>query len=75
MACIHIRTVVSVDGELHLANLPCRQGDQVEAVVSFGQPVKSAASAARQRLVEHARSSTFKSKGPYPSRDDLHGRS
>ena len=34
MACIHVRTVVSVDGELHLANLPCRKGDEVEAVVS-----------------------------------------
>ena len=71
---IHIRTVVSVDGELHLSNLPCRKGDEVDAVVSFGKPVQSLDGAARQRLIEHARSSSFHSSGPYPSREELHGR-
>jgi hypothetical protein len=75
MAFVHIRTVVSVDGELHLNNLPCRKGDEVDAVVSFGQPGNRAASAARQRLIEHAKASTFRSNGPYPSREELHGRS
>ncbi len=33
MNSIRIRTVVETDGELHVANLPCRKGDQVEAIV------------------------------------------
>jgi uncharacterized protein (UPF0218 family) len=74
MSCIHIRTVISVDGELHLANLPCRKGDEVDAVVSFGQPSQPQGGAARQRLIEHARSSQFYSSGPYPTREELHGR-
>jgi hypothetical protein len=30
--------------------------------------------AARQRFLEHARASTFRSTGPYPTRDELHER-
>jgi hypothetical protein len=75
MGCVHIRTVVAVDGELHLSNLPCHKGDEVDAVVQFGQPGRSPGSAARRRLIEHAKASTFKSNGPYPSWEELHGRS
>ena len=75
MASIRIRAVIECDGELHLSNLPCRKGDEVEAIVIL--PEKAAEQRreiARQRLVEHARSSGFRSVGPYPSREELHER-
>jgi hypothetical protein len=72
---IHVETVVETDGELHLSNLPCRKGDRVEAVLFV--PDQTSAEKRRQakeRFLERARSSKFRSESPYPSRDELHGR-
>ena len=72
---IHVKTVVETDGELHLSNLPCRKGDEVEAIILV--PEAAAASerrAARDRFLQRARSSGFRSACPYPSRDELHER-
>ena len=33
MNSIRVATTVEADGELHLTNLPCRRGDQVEAIL------------------------------------------
>ena len=75
MTSIRIRAVIEFDGELHLSNLPCRRGDQVEAIVILPEgATEQQRRAARQRLVEHARSSSFRSAGPYPSREELHER-
>lgn len=75
MASIRVRAVIEADGELHLSNLPCRKGDEVEAIVILPEEAtEPQRKAARQRLLEHARSSGFHSAGPYPSRDELHER-
>lgn len=74
MSSIRIRAVIEKDGELRISDLPCRKGDQVEAIVFVPEAVEPRREAARRALVEHARSSNFRSSGPYPSRDELHER-
>jgi hypothetical protein len=75
MQAIRVETVVENDGELHLSRLPCRKGDHVEAIVLLpeGRPA-SDKEAARERFLEQARASQFRSAGKYPSRDELHDR-
>jgi hypothetical protein len=70
---------VEADGELRLTDLPCRRGDKVEAIVRIlerpFQPAPDAGrDAALDRFLALARSSAFRSAGPYPSRDELHER-
>jgi hypothetical protein len=75
MEPIHIETIVQTDGELHLSDLPCHKGDRVEAEIVIRNPAEDQnRAAARQRFLERARQSKFRSAGPYPSRDQLHER-
>ena len=83
MKAIRVETTVEADGELHLTHLPCRRGDKVEAIVLIlDQPSpppsdeerEKARAAALDRFLSLARSSSFRSTGPYPSRDELHER-
>ena len=80
MLATRIETTVQADGELHLTQLPCRKGDRVEAIILVLDNGVDATEAemkredARQRFLEQARASKFRSTGPYPSRDELHER-
>lgn len=76
MTRIHVETVVETDGELTVRDLPCRKGDRVEAIVLINDaPADDGRQSARQRFLERARGSTFRSAGPYPAREQLHNRS
>jgi hypothetical protein len=83
MNAVRVETTVEADGELHLTELPCRRGDRVEAIVLILGPPSAPApdagreqarSAALDQFLALARSSSFRSAGPYPTRDDLHER-
>jgi len=75
MSSVRIKMVVQVDGELHVSNLPCRKGDEVEAIVIMPDGTEpSDRQAARQRFLERAETSAFRSSAGYPSRDELHER-
>ena len=75
MSTLRINTVVELDGEIHLKGLPYHKGDRVEAVLQTGDSSgEQARREAVQRLLESSRQSTFRSAGPYPSRDELHER-
>jgi hypothetical protein len=80
MLATRIETTVQADGELHLTQLPCRKGDRVEAIILVlengddAREEEKGREVARERYLEQARASTFRSSGPYPSRDELHER-
>lgn len=82
MNAVRVETTVEADGELHLTELPCRRGDKVEAIVRALEPASSptdekrekARAAAVEQFLALARSSSFRSAGPYPTRDELHER-
>lgn len=81
MNVIRVEATIQTDGELHLTQLPCRRGDKVEAVVSILDAANEGAvdrekarEEALQRFLELARTSKFRSTGPYPTRDELHER-
>jgi hypothetical protein len=80
MLAAKIETTVQADGELHLTRLPCRTGDRVEAIVLVLENGSDSAAEqqkreeARQRFLELARASQFRSTGPYPPRAELHER-
>jgi hypothetical protein len=72
---IHIETTIESDGILHIANLPCRKGDRVEAIIVLPQQNESSLQdAAKQRFLTRTRQSQLKSSGTYPSREELHER-
>ncbi len=83
MDAVRIETTVEADGELHLTQLPFRRGDKVEAIVNSLEPAippvtdaerEKARAAAIDQFLALARSSAFRSAGPYPTRDELHER-
>ena len=75
MRTIHVKTVAEADGELHLSNVPVHKGDAVEAIVLVPDGMNDdRRRRAREDFLEHARSSSFCSSGPYPSREELHER-
>lgn len=79
MLATKIETTVQNDGELHLTALPCRKGDRVEAIIlvlSNGEDAdaEKKRQEALKRFNERADASTFRSTGPYPTRDELHER-
>ena len=82
MNAVRVETTIQADGELHLTDLPCRRGDKVEAIVLVLEPSRpapdgereKARAAALDQFLVLARSSTFRSAGPYPTRDELHER-
>lgn len=89
MNATRIETTIEVDGELHLTSLPVRKGDRIEAIllcldenVSKNEPdprledsATNEREAARREFLELAKSSTFRSTGAYPTREELHERS
>jgi hypothetical protein len=75
MSNIHVETTIELDGVLHIANLPCRKGDRVEAIIVLPQQSESSSQhAARQRFLTRVRQSNFRSSTKYPSREELHER-
>ena len=82
MNAVRVEMTVEADGELHLTDLPCRRGDKVEAIVLVLEPSRLAPDAQREKaraaaldqFLALARSSSFRSAGPYPTRDELHER-
>jgi hypothetical protein len=83
MNAIRVETTIEADGELHLTELPCRRGDKVEAIVLIlEQPSWPAPDAEREKaraaavdeFLALARSSSFRSARPYPTRAELHER-
>jgi hypothetical protein len=83
MKAVRVETMVESDGELRLIELPCRRGDKVEAIVLILEPEsppvadvdqEKARTAALEQFLTLARSSSFRSTGAYPSRDELHER-
>ncbi len=73
---IHVEAIAEADGEVRFANLPCRRGDRVAAEIRVQTPSDAAERrAARQRVLDLMRRSRFVSRGPYPTRDELHERS
>jgi hypothetical protein len=83
MNTVHVEATILADGELHLTDLPCRRGDKVEADIRIVPPSSPrvedterevARAAALAQFLTIARSSTFRSDGHYPSRDELHER-
>ena len=75
MRTIHLKAVAEADGELRILNLPIQKGDAVEAVVMMpdGTPVDRRMNA-REDFLKHASSSSFRSSGHFPSREELHER-
>ena len=83
MNAVRVQKTVEADGELHLTELPCRRGDKVEAIILILPPSSHSATdpkrekaraAAVEQFLTLARSSSFRSAGPYPARDELHER-
>jgi hypothetical protein len=75
MKAVKIEAFVETDGELHLTKLPCRKGNRVEVIVLVvDETTEAQREEARQEFLAQARASTFKSTGPYPSREELHER-
>lgn len=83
MNAFRVETTVESDGELHLTELPCRRGDKVEAIVIILEAAsrfaadaekEKARSTAVEQFLALARSSSLRSTGPYPTRDELHER-
>ena len=75
VSTVRIKTVIEVDGELRVSNLPCRKGDQVEAIVIMpDDAAPSERQAARRRFLTRAQGFSFRSAASYPSRDQLHER-
>lgn len=83
MNAVRVEATIESDGELHLTELPCRRGDKVEAIVLVLEPASRSAAgverekvraAALEQFLALARSSSFRSTGPYPTRDELHER-
>ena len=83
MNAVRVETTVEADGELRLTDLPCRRGDRVEAIVLIlDQPSRPAPDGGREKaraaaldqFLALARSSSFRSAGHCPARDDLHER-
>jgi hypothetical protein len=82
MNAVRVETTVEADGELRLTDLPCRRGDRVEAIVLILEPSsqpapdaerEKARAAALDQFLALARSS-FRSAGPYTTRNDVHDR-
>ena len=80
MNATKIEMTVQNDGELHLTQLPCRKGDRVEAIILVleNHVDEEEAEKKREEALKHfnalADASTFRSIGPYPTRDELHER-
>ena len=77
MSTLKVHAIVEADGELHLKGLPYRKGDRVEAVLvvqSDADDAQAKRDEARRRFLEDSEKFTFRSEGPYPTRDELHER-
>jgi hypothetical protein len=73
MTSIRVSAIVQADGEVHFTELPCRAGDEVEAILFL--PAKAGARLeAKARFLARAGDSRLSSGGSYPTRDELHER-
>jgi hypothetical protein len=72
---IKVEAIAEADGEVRLRNLPCKQGDRIEAIVTVPEENSAAErEAAFKRIEARALNSPFRSTGNYPTRDELHER-
>jgi hypothetical protein len=77
MSILKVQAIVEADGELHLAGLPYRKGQLVEAtlhVEESSEERERRREEALKRMLERSEKSQFRSEGPYPTRDELHER-
>jgi len=69
MHAVKVDVLIEKDGELHLSNLPCQKGERVEAIVLLDGEAQESAERkredARERFLNPATTSTFRSDGPY----------
>jgi hypothetical protein len=73
MKAVKVQTAVATDGELRLSGLPCRKGNRVEVIVLVtDERTEADRDEAPKQFQAHARASSFRSTGPYPTRDELH---
>ena len=57
---IHVEATIESDGILHIANLPCRKGDRVEAIIVLSKENEASKQhAARERFLARTRQSNF----------------
>lgn len=75
MQAVKVQAWVEKDGELHITNLPCKKWNLVEVIILIpDQPTEDEREQALRRLNERAKEISFKSEGPYPTREELHER-
>ena len=75
MKTIRVETIVEKDGEVHLCDLPCLNGNRIEIILTIPEKDdEEKRSEARRSFLERAEKSKFRSIGPYPTRDELHER-
>jgi hypothetical protein len=75
MQAVKTQAWIETDGELHLKGLPCQKGSHVEIIILIpDRPTEEQRQEALKRLQELTKASTFRSEGPYPTRDELHER-
>jgi hypothetical protein len=75
MQAVKTQAWIETDGELHLKGLPCKKHDQVEVIILIPDTrTEMERQAALERFLARAKASTFRSEGPYPTRDELHER-
>jgi hypothetical protein len=75
MQAVKAQALIEKDGELHLANLPCKKGDRVEVIILIAnQPTEEERLAALRRFQARADGLNFRSTGPHLTRDELHER-
>ena len=75
MNAFKLQASIQKDGELHLTGLPCRKGNRVELIVLItDERTEADRQEALNRFIARAEASTFRSEGPYPTRDELHER-
>jgi hypothetical protein len=75
MQAFKVQTSIQTDGELLLTGLPCRKGNRVEVIVLVtDERTEADRQEALKQFLAGANASTFRSEGPYPTRDELHER-
>ena len=73
MKRIRVQTTIKRGGVLHVAHLPCSEGERVEAVILVPDD-RGGREAACRRFLARAKRSRFRSSGSYPTRSELHER-
>ena len=75
MQAVKVQKWIETDGELHLTGIPVQKWDHVEVIILIPErKTEEERAEALRRFNEHADAVTFRSTGPYPTRDELHER-